>query len=304
MAEEVASPYLDFHVVTRLMAQPLMSRFPMEGTVSGHHKSPHRGSSVEFAEYRNYVPGDDLRRLDWRVLGRTDRYYLKEFEAETNLRCYLVLDCSGSMGFSGARGTKLDYAKKLAATLAYLVVHQGDAAGLIAIGERAVTEIPPRRHPAHLRNILDALDTVKPRGETGLIPALHELAEKVRRRALVIILSDCFCELEPLLSCFQHFRFEKHDLTVFQLLDRVELDFKFERPVRFVDLESHFSLVTEPGLVREEYLRQLQTFLSGLRAGCLEFKAEYHQVTTDQDYERVLADFLVERARHAALAPV
>ncbi|MBI2928414.1 MAG: DUF58 domain-containing protein [Verrucomicrobia bacterium] len=286
------------------MAQPLMSRFPMEGTVTGHHKSPHRGSSVEFAEYRNYVPGDDLRRLDWRVLGRTDRYYLKEYEAETNLRCYLVLDCSGSMGFGGAHGSKLDYAKRLAATLAYLTVHQGDAAGLIAIGEKLATEVPPRRNPAHLKNIFDAMDKVQPKGETGLLAALHELAEKVRRRALVIIFSDFFCDLEPLLSCFQHFRFEKHDLTVFHLLDRVELDFRFERPVRFVDLESSFSLVTEPGVIREEYLRQLQGFMAQLRAGCHEFKAEYHQVVTDQNYEKVVADFLVERARNAALAPV
>lgn len=304
MAEDAASKFLDFQAVARLMAQPLMSRFPMEGTVTGHHKSPHRGSSVEFAEYRNYVPGDDLRRLDWRVLGRTDRYYLKEYEAETNLRCYLVLDCSGSMGFGGAHGSKLDYAKRLAATLAYLTVHQGDAAGLIAIGEKLATEVPPRRNPAHLKNIFDAMDKVQPKGETGLLAALHELAEKVRRRALVIIFSDFFCDLEPLLSCFQHFRFEKHDLTVFHLLDRVELDFRFERPVRFVDLESSFSLVTEPGVIREEYLRQLQGFMAQLRAGCHEFKAEYHQVVTDQNYEKVVADFLVERARNAALAPV
>ena len=304
MAEDAASKFLDFQAVARLMAQPLMSRFPMEGTVTGHHKSPHRGSSVEFAEYRNYVPGDDLRRLDWRVLGRTDRYYLKEYEAETNLRCYLVLDCSGSMGFGGAHGSKLDYAKRLAATLAYLTVHQGDAAGLIAIGEKMVSEVPPRRNPAHLKNIFDAMEKVQPKGETGLLAALHELAEKVRRRALVVIFSDFFCDLEPLLSCFQHFRFEKHDLTVFHLLDRVELDFRFERPVRFVDLESSFSLVTEPGVIREEYLRQLQGFMAQLRAVCHEFKAEYHQVVTDQNYEKVVADFLVERARHAALAPV
>jgi uncharacterized protein (DUF58 family) len=302
--DAAASKYLDVRAVTRLMAQPLMSRFPMEGTVTGHHKSPHRGSSVEFAEYRNYVPGDDLRRLDWRVFGRTDRFFMKEFEAETNLRCYLVLDCSGSMGFGAPGASKLDYAKRLAATLAYLTVNQGDAVGLFAIAQDTILEVPPRRHPAHLRNILDALDAAPPKGETGLIAALHRMVEKIRRRALVVIFSDFFCDLDPLLSCFQHFRFEKHDLTIFQLLDRRELEFRFERPVRFVDLESAFSLVTEPGLIRDEYLNQLNGFLTRLRAGCLEFKAEYHQVVTDQDYEKVLADFLVERARHASLAPV
>ncbi|MBI3415526.1 MAG: DUF58 domain-containing protein, partial [Verrucomicrobia bacterium] len=206
------------------MAHPLMARFPMEGTVSGHHKSPHRGSSVEFAEYRNYVPGDDIRRLDWRVFGRTDRFYMKEFEAETNLRCYLVLDCSASMGFAGKHGRKIDLAKRLIASLAYLTVHQGDAASLICVGEKTVHEIPPRRNPAHLQTILEILEPVEPRGETGLVSVLHDLAEKVRRRALIIVFSDFFCDPEALMSCFQHLRFQKHDLAVFHLLDRMELE--------------------------------------------------------------------------------
>ncbi|MEK7684448.1 MAG: DUF58 domain-containing protein [Verrucomicrobiota bacterium] len=299
MADGADTSFLDAQVLARLMAQPLLTRFPMEGTVSGHHKSPHRGSSVEFAEYRNYVPGDDIRRLDWRVLARTDRFYLKEFEAETNLRCYFVLDCSASMGFAGKSGTKLDLARRLIATLAYLIVHQGDAAGLLCVGTKTVFDIPPRRNPSHLQTIFKTLKKAAPHGETGLIPALHELAEKVRRRALVLIFSDFFCEAGALLNCFQHLRFQKHDLAVFQLLDRMELDFQFERPVRFVDLESAFSLVTEPAVIRQEYLRQLHAFLSKLRAGCHEFNAEYRQAVTDQDYEKILAGFLVERARHA-----
>src|SRR5687767_9413840 len=149
------------------MAQPLMTHFPMEGNISGHHRSPHRGSSVEFAEYRNYVPGDDIRRLDWRVFGRTDRFYLKEFEAETNLRCYLVLDCSGSMRFGYQHGTKLDYARRLAAALAYLVVHQGDAAGLLCAREEGVTEIPPKRTPTHLQLITDTLVQTEAKGNTN-----------------------------------------------------------------------------------------------------------------------------------------
>ena len=190
---------LDPKVLARLMGQPLLSRFPMEGTVSGQHKSPHRGSSVEFAEYRNYTPGDDIRRLDWRVFARTDRFYMKEFEAETNLRCYLVLDCSGSMALAGshqagAHGSKLDFARRLIATLAYLTIHQGDAAGLVCVGKKTVFEIPPRRNPTHLQTILETLDKTESRGTTALIPALHELAEKVRQRALIIVFSDFFCE--------------------------------------------------------------------------------------------------------------
>lgn len=301
---ELAAKYLDQRVLARLMAQPLLSRFPMEGSISGQHKSPHRGSSVEFAEYRNYVPGDDIRRLDWRVFGRTDRFYMKEFEAETNLRCYLVLDSSASMRFAGKNGSKLDFAKQLIATLAYLVVHQGDAAGLACVGEKNIFDVPPRRNPAHLQLIFETLDKVEAKGETGLVAALHDLAEKVRRRALVVVFSDLFTDPDALLDCFQHLRFQKHDLAVFHLLDRMELEFRFDRPIRFVDLESSFSLVTEPATVREEYLQQLRLYLERLKAGCHEFKAEYRQVTTDQEYGQVLADFLVDRARYAAMAPV
>ena len=280
------------------MGQPLLARFPMEGSVSGHHRSPHRGSSVEFAEYRNYAPGDDIRRLDWRVFARTDRYYLKEFEAETNLRCYVVLDCSGSMGFEGEHGTRLDYAKRLAATLSYLIINQGDAAGLLHVTEKTTPDIPPRRNASHLQIILDALPT----GGTQLVPMLHELAEKARRRALVVILSDCFCDGAELRDALQHLRFQKHDLALFHLLDPLELAFEFDRPVRFVDMEGSQSIVTEPATVRAEYQAQLKRFLGKLRDDCHEFNADYRRVTIDQPYGQVLADFLTERARHATRA--
>jgi len=301
VAESAA--WLDSQVLNRLMHLTLMARSPMEGSVSGLHKSPHRGSSVEFAEYRNYVPGDDIRRLDWRVFARTDRFFLKEYEAETNLRCYFVLDASGSMRFGQAPGGKLTYAKRLIATLAYITAHQGDASGLICAHAKSAQEIPPRRNPAHLKVIFETLDKVEGRGETGLIAALHDLAERVRRRALVIVVSDFFCDLEPLLNCFQHLRFQKHDLAIFHLLDRAELDFQFDRPVRFMDLESSMSVVTEPASIRDEYLRQFHLFLEQLRGGCNEFGVDYRQVVTDQDYERVLADFLVERAHLADASP-
>ncbi|MGV3772691.1 MAG: DUF58 domain-containing protein [Verrucomicrobiales bacterium] len=283
------------------MGQMLMSRMPMEGTISGQHKSPHRGSSVEFAEYRNYVPGDDLRRLDWRVFGRTDRFYLKEFEAETNLRCYLVIDCSGSMGFSLGHGVKLEYAKKLAATIAYLVIHQGDAAGLLCQTEKQPLEIPPKRNPAHLQLVLESLEKTEAKGETTLVQGLHDLAEKIRPRGLVIVVSDFFCDLEPLMSALQHLRFRKHDLALFHLMDPAELDFNFDRPIRFVDLEGTGSLVTEPAIVREQYLTAINNYLDAVRTGCHEFKADYRLVRTDQPYDKIVADFLVERAQIASM---
>src|SRR5690242_10916142 len=160
------------------MAQPLMSRFPMEGSISGHHKSPHRGSSVEFAEYRSYMPGDDPRRLDWRVFGRTDRYYIREFEAETNLRLYVVLDCSESMAFQLAGLRRFDLARRLAAAFAYMAVHQGDAAGFVCSGGKKTVDIPPRRNPTHLQLIMETVDAVEPKGQTTLINDLHELSER------------------------------------------------------------------------------------------------------------------------------
>jgi uncharacterized protein (DUF58 family) len=237
------------------------------------------------------------------VFARTDRFFMKEYDADTNLRCYFVLDASGSMRFGAAPGGKLAYAKRLIATLAYITAHQGDAVGLICAAGKTVSEIPPRRNPTHLKVIFETLEKTEARGETGLMAALHDLAERVRRRALVVVVSDFFCDLEPLLNCLQHLRFQKHDLALFQLLDRAELDFQFDRPVRFVDLESSLSIVTEPSSVRDEYLRQFRLFLEQLRRGCNEFGADYRQVITDRDYERVLADFLVERAHLAASSP-
>jgi uncharacterized protein (DUF58 family) len=289
--------FLDAGVLSRLMHVPLASRFPMVGHVAGHHKSPHRGSSVEFAEYRNYVPGDDLRRLDWRVLGRTDRYYTKETEADTNLRCYIVLDCSASMNFASKHGTKLAYARRLAGSLAYLTVIQGDAAGLTCVGGNQLAELPPRRNPSHLQLVFDHIEKVEPRGETKLIAALHELAERVQRRALVVVISDLFCDAEEVLRAFQHLRFQKHDLAVFQLLDRLELDFNFDRPMRFQDLEGPVSIVTEPVVIRDEYLDALERHRARLRDGCNELNTDFREIVTDQGYEKVLADFLTERAR-------
>ena len=267
------------------MAQVFVTRLPMEGSISGLHKSPHRGSSVEFAEYRNYAPGDDIRRLDWRVFARTDRFYLKEFEAETNLRCYFVVDASGSMAYgSQPEVRKIDIARRLAAMLAYLLIHQG------------------RRTPSHLQSILEALDQTEPKGETGLPTALHELAERIRPRAMVVIISDFFTELEPLLSALQHLRFKKHDVVLFQLLDRAEVDFKFDRPVRFQDMESNFGIVSEPAMIRDEYLRQFNGFLRQLRDRSREIRVDHRSVLTDESLEPTLASFLIERAQFANFA--
>ena len=290
-------PFLDPKALARLAGIPLFARQPMQGTVSGRHQSPHRGSSVEFAEYREYVPGDDVRRIDWRAYGRSDRFYVKEFEADTNLRCCLVLDTSGSMEFGSRGETKIEYARRIAGALSYLAVLQGDAVGLTCIAGGVVRNIPPRRNPAHLSAVFDVLQAARPRGETRLPDALHELAETVRQRALIVILSDLFVDPEQLRGCFEHLRFRKHDVAVFHLLDPLELDFDFRRPMRFVDLEGGTSIFAEPSVIAQRYLAAVRNYLDRLKEIVLESAVDYHRVNLSDDYEQVLARFLTQRSR-------
>lgn len=295
--EQPQRSFLDPKVVSRLSAIPLASRRSMLGSVSGRHTSPHRGASVEFSEYRKYVPGDDLRRLDWRVYGRSDRFYVKEFDADTNLRLVFVLDSSGSMNFGSVGKSKHQYAQQVIATLSYLAIQQGDAVGLSCVAETILKNIPPRRNPAHLTTLFDTLEETQPRGDTQLPRILHELAETIRERALVIILSDLFVEPAVLRDCFEHLRFRKHDVAAFHLLDPEELSFSFQRPTRFVDMEGGTAIFAEPVEIANRYHTALQTYLDTLRQVVLETAVDYRRVSLDRTYDAVLADFLVDRAR-------
>jgi uncharacterized protein (DUF58 family) len=293
--------FVNTQVLSRLAGLPLLARRPMQGHVSGRHASPHRGSSIEFAEYRKYVPGDDLRRLDWRAYGRSDRFYIKEFEADTNLRCCFVLDTSGSMGFGSKGITKLEYARRIAATLGYLASQQGDAVGLACVAGGIVQNVPPRRSPAHLRLVYDLLEQAKPHGETQLAAVLHELAETIQQRALIVIISDLFLEPAVLGHCFQHLRFRKHDVAVFHLLDPLEIEFNFRRPMRFLDMEGGAAIFAEPSDIARRYQAALEQYLAGVKQVVLESAIDYHRVTIDEDYEKVLVRFLMSRAQAKGL---
>lgn len=289
--------FLDNEMLSRLGSLPIESRVPMMGNVAGKHRSPHRGSSVEFAEYRKYVAGDDTRRLDWKAFARSDRFYIKEFEADTNLRAYFVLDASGSMAFTGheERDTKIQLARRIAASLAYLLVNQGDAAGLSVCSHQLQLEVPPSRRAAHLERFFTTLEAVEPSGETGLTGALHTIAEKIGQRAFVVILSDLFTDTDELGKALQHLRYRKHDISVFHLMDPLEIDFGLDRPHRFVDLEDGTAIVAEPSLITEEYQAALQAFLNGVRAKCHDAAADYQLVTTDRPLEPLLREFLTAR---------
>ena len=297
LQQDSSRSFINPRVLARLAAIPLFARRPMVGMVSGMHTSPHRGASVEFAEYRRYVPGDDPRRMDWRAYGRSDRYYVKEFEADTNLRCCLVMDTSGSMGFSSGEVTKLEYARRLAGSLAYLAVQQGDAVGLTCVAETIVRTIPPRRTPSHLRGLFDVLQHTEPRGDTQLVSRLHEFAETTRQRALVVVVSDLFVDPALLRKALDHLRFRKHDVAVFHLLDPQEIAFEFKRPTRFLDMEGGPAVFAEPSDIYNRYQKALKGYLDEMKTVMLESAVDYHRISIDEDYEHVLSSFLSGRTK-------
>ena len=287
--------FIDPKVLARLSGLGLHTRIPMLGSVSGRHRSPVRGSSLEFAEYRKYVPGDDIRRMDWRAWGRSDRFYIKEFEADTNLRLCLIVDTSGSLNFTVDGISKINYIKSLAGTLAYLASRQGDAVGLYCTGKNFHTEIKPKRNATHLRIVLDELAEIKAEGETGLAESLHEAAEGIDQRALVVVISDLYIEPDILNSCFQHLRFRKHDVVTFHLLDQSEIDFDFDRPTRFVDMEGGVPIMADPSLVSKQYQQAITSYLADLETVMLDAAIDYHRVNLRDPVDEILARFLVGR---------
>lgn len=291
--------FLEPAVLGRLMALSLHARHAMLGNVSGKHRSSIRGSSLEFAQYRKYVPGDDTRRLDWRTWGRSDRFYIKEFEADTNLRLCLLIDTSGSMGFGPAGATRLDYALRLAGTLGYFAAQQGDAVGLWSLAHKAV-EIPSRRGPAHLGLVLDQMAGIKPVGGTTLLTALHDAAEKIRQRALVVIFSDFFVPPAELKSAFQHLRFRKHDVAAFHLLDQQELDFDFDRPARFLDMEGGEAVPADPSLIAHNYREAVRLYMAEVDELVRTTGIDYHRVKLHERYDDVLVRFLLARTPKSA----
>ncbi len=295
MALQLKRDYLNQKVLERLSTLELHARLPMIGSVSGKHRSPIRGSSLEFAEYRKYVPGDDTRRLDWRAYARNDRYYIKEFEADTNLRLCLIVDTSGSMGFAQNGMSKLDYARRIGGTLAYIAALQGDAVGLYCSGTEFHREIPPKRSATHLSTVLDELGTVEPSGETGLAESLHEIAERVPQRAMVVIISDLFIDPEVVRNCFEHLRFRKHDVAVFHLIEQNELDFEFDRPIRFVDMEGGEPVLADPTIIGVQYRRALEDYLESMNEVIRSTEIDYHRVRIHEDFGDVLAKFLLGR---------
>jgi uncharacterized protein (DUF58 family) len=295
-------PLLDPEVLARLGTLRLRVRSITEGILSGLHRSPHHGQSVEFAEHKEYAPGDDVRRIDWKAYGKFDKYYVKQFEQETNLRCHLVVDSSGSMGWKGAPGrlTKLEYAAALAASLAWLLVRQADAAGLLLCAGQVVKAIPPQASAGHLQPIVEALSAAVPGGPTRLDAAVDWVVEHAPRRSAVVVLSDLFDEDRRLLRRLAQLSRRGHEVTIFHLLDPAELEFPFEEPTLFLSMEDGRSVEATGREVKQGYLQLMGSWLEEVKREAAEADLDYALCRTDRPLDEVLLPFLARRERHAA----
>jgi uncharacterized protein (DUF58 family) len=289
--------YLDPEGLSRLKNLTLAARLVVEGFFSGMHKSPHKGFSIEFAEHREYSPGIDPKHIDWRVFGRRDKLYVKQYEEETSLRCYLLLDKSASMGYRSeqARLTKLEYGSYLAASLAYLMAFQHDTVGLITYDTGVRDRIPPRQGPAHLRVLLERLEDTEPGGETSLSETFHQLAESIKRRALVVVISDLFDDADKLVGALKHFRHKKHEVIVLHTLDPAEVAFPFDDVTRIEDMENRREVVSDPRAFRKSYLEELEKFLAKIRGACRSSQIDYAQAETDKRFDLFLGTYLARR---------
>ena len=292
-----ATKYLDPAILSRLEGLSLRARLIVEGYVAGVHRSPFHGFSIEFAEHREYTPGDDLRYLDWKVLGRSDKYCLKQFEEETNLVCNLLLDTSESMTYKSPQAamSKLEYAKCCAASLAYLILHQQDSVGLVTFDREVRALVRPSSNTSHLKELLHVMEAAPGERKTAAGPILHDLAERFKKRGIVIIFSDLLDDVESILAGLKHFRHRRHEVVLFHVLDPAEVDFPFEQTMLFRGLEGLPELLAEPRALRRAYLDELQKFTHRLQQGCRQQRIDYMLVRTDQPLDVVLSTYLASR---------
>jgi uncharacterized protein (DUF58 family) len=288
---------IDPQTLMRIKSLQMRARVAVEGFIKGIHRSPYHGFSVEFSEYREYTPGDDPRYLDWRLYARSDRYYVKRFEDETNLRCYLVLDTSRSMGYRSGAYSKSDYARTVAATIAYFLTTQRDAVGLLEFEDRITEYLPPRYRPGQLRRLFAALER-EPKGRaTDLAEPLEQIAATVRKRGLIILISDLLAPIDTLRNRLGYLRSRGHDVVVLRVVDPAELEFTFTTAAMFHDVESGRELYIDPGAARAEYLRRFTAHASAIERACVDLGIEYSLIRTDRPLELVLFDLLKARMR-------
>ena len=289
--------FLEPETLAKLAGLELRARSIVEGYVSGVHKSPFHGFSIEFAEHREYSPGDDLRFVDWKVFGKTDKFYLKQYEEETNLVCHLVLDTSESMRYksAGAALSKLEYAQCVAASLAYLILQQQDSVGLVTFDSEIRALIRASSNPSHMQQLVHVMEHAEPQRKTRTGPIFHDLAERLKRRGLVVVLSDMFDDVPSMLAGLKHLRHRRHEVLVFHVLDPAELDFPFRQTTLFRGLEQLPDVLTDPRALRQAYLEEFGKFAQAVNRGCRAQHIDYVQLRTDQSLEIALSSYLASR---------
>jgi uncharacterized protein (DUF58 family) len=289
--------FIDPATLTRIASLELVARTVVEGFISGLHRSPHLGFSVNFAEYRHYRPGDDIRKIDWKVFGRTDRFYIKEYEGETNTALNLVLDCSRSMAY-GSRGiTKLEYGQFLTACLAYFAFNQRDSVGFAAYDDRVRDQVPARSSIGHLNTVLHAIDRLRAQERSSFRQPLVEVAERVRRRGIIVVVSDLYDDFEQVMIGLRNLAFRGNDVIVFHLLDPAELHFDFDKSAQFIDLETREEMHVIPDFLRQEYLKLIRSQITAFETECQKDRMDYALIDTSQPLDQALFAYLARRAQ-------
>jgi uncharacterized protein (DUF58 family) len=287
--------YLDPEVLSRAEALGMKARQVVEGLRVGDHKSPYKGFSVEFVQHREYVPGDDIRHIDWKSYGRSERYTIKQYEQETNFTCHLLVDCSNSMRYGSGASNKLEYAKLLAASLAYMVIRQRDTVSLRTFNRGWVAELPPSSQLGHINALTHTLEDTQPRDRTEIGPLLDEVADRINRRGIICLISDCLEDLDPILAGLRHLRFRGHEVILFHVLHKDEVKFPLDGNIRFIGLEGFEELMTRPHLLRPAYLRIVKKYLEDIQRGCDGSGVDYVRLMTNRPLEVALAEYLVRR---------
>ena len=284
-------------MVAMLDSLSMRAKMVVEGYIIGQHRSPYHGFSVEFAEHRSYEPGDEVRHIDWKLYGKTNRLYIKRYEEETNLRAHLILDTSKSMNYTSGKVSKLQYGSYLLAALSYLMIRQQDAAGVVLFDESIRSFIPPKSNPSHLNTLLNVLDVNTPGTDTKIEPVLHEMAERIKKRGLVIIISDLFDEPNNIINGLKHFRHSKQEVILFHILDRNELEFDFNSRTKFVDMESGEELTTDPWHVKNDYKNLIENLQDYYKTQCRLNLIDYVPLFTDDSLDKGLNEYFNKRQK-------
>jgi uncharacterized protein (DUF58 family) len=293
----MSNKYLTNEFIARSEKFNLRARLIVEGFIIGLHKSPYHGFSAEFSEHRQYNPGDSLRNLDWKVYAKTNRYYVKRYEEETNLKSYIILDHSNSMSFSSGSTSKLEYAKAFASALAYLMISQQDAVGLLTYSNKITNYIPPRSMKSYLNILFKEMHNLQPENTTNTAKVLHSLADRIKKRGLIILISDMIDDPEKLLKGLQHFRHQKHEVVLFHIQDVQEKEFNFKRETQFIDAETNEKITVNPWQIQKDYKKAFSNYSEKLKKSCHESFIEYNPITTETPFEDNLLQYLIKRAK-------